>query len=444
MKRILSLILCVLMLAALCGCGGSNVENPGTPTNPTNPTNPTDPTDPPAGPATEGFRVGFGRTCIDPEEDGLTMDGGASYRSSTGVDDSIYATCVAIKDADHNTLLMFHMDLQNIKSAQLEPMLEAVVQATGVAKDNITVTCTHSHRVPTPTHTSNPKIVTYNAFLATQMAAAATAALNDLKVAEMYTASLEVEDAAFVRHYVHADGGYSGDNWAYYNAPMTGHAKEADNEMQLIKFTRVGGEDVVMMNWAAHGTMSGNKSTMISADYIGAIRDYLEDNTNCKFAFFQGAAGDQNPKSSITTENKFSDFIEYGEYLGQAAEGATYTKQNTGKVQVLKQTYNEFPPSLNIWGIAIGDVAIVTAPYEMFSGTGEAIKAASPFETTFVLGYTNGNEGYMPTTEARNYVQPDGSIVACYETNNCKYPDGTAEVLRDMFISALNTLYASK
>ncbi len=55
---------------------------------------------------------------------------------------------------------------------------------------------------------------------------------------------------------------------------------------------------------------------------------------------------------------------------------------------------------LEIQALAIGDVALVGFPAEMFTAFGDAVKAASPFHDTFVVTMANGWHGYVPTPEA--------------------------------------------
>jgi hypothetical protein len=52
-----------------------------------------------------------------------------------------------------------------------------------------------------------------------------------------------------------------------------------------------------------------------------------------------------------------------------------------------------------IQALRLGDLAVIAAPMELFSDTGVAIRAASPFAETLVLGYSNGYHGYLPRAE---------------------------------------------
>ena len=51
-------------------------------------------------------------------------------------------------------------------------------------------------------------------------------------------------------------------------------------------------------------------------------------------------------------------------------------------------------------GIAVHDSLFLAFPGEMFTQIGLAVKAASPFERTFIVGYANDTAGYFPSVEA--------------------------------------------
>ena len=45
--------------------------------------------------------------------------------------------------------------------------------------------------------------------------------------------------------------------------------------------------------------------------------------------------------------------------------------------------------------VALGDVAWAHVPLELFASLGQAVQELSPFETTRVIGYTDGYVGYL-------------------------------------------------
>ena len=87
--------------------------------------------------------------------------------------------------------------------------------------------------------------------------------------------------------------------------------------------------------------------------------------------------------------------------------------------------------TMELNAIRIGDCAVVTAPFELFSQTGLHIKAASPFKMTFVRGYSCGYQSYLPSANST----PDS-----YEANTARYLRGTAEELEAIFLELLRNL----
>lgn len=64
--------------------------------------------------------------------------------------------------------------------------------------------------------------------------------------------------------------------------------------------------------------------------------------------------------------------------------------------------------NLKLQTIAVGDLAIVAIPCEVFAEIGLEIKRRSPFRTTFVIALANGYSGYLPT--------PRQHVLGGYET----------------------------
>jgi hypothetical protein len=81
---------------------------------------------------------------------------------------------------------------------------------------------------------------------------------------------------------------------------------------------------------------------------------------------------------------------------------------------------------------AIGDVGFANAPHELFSDTGIAIRQGSPFDMTFVLGYSNQSNGYVPIERAYDY--------GAYEVACTDYARGSAEELAQVFTAQWQNL----
>ena len=73
------------------------------------------------------------------------------------------------------------------------------------------------------------------------------------------------------------------------------------------------------------------------------------------------------------------------------------TEANLG---YLKNSRPEDPIKAEMMGLRVGDFTLITFSGEVFAQIGLNIKKSSPYENTFVTGYTNGSVGYSPTPDA--------------------------------------------
>ena len=480
MKRILCLLLVSILLLGLCACTEK------------------------AAPKTEAaaFRAGFGKVCITPSYSvPMSGYGNSTQRMSQGFLDYSYVSCIAVQDEAGSTVLFASLDVSGIYDHVITELLAAVSKATGISEDRIMLSATHTHSGPDlgSTHSS---IIKYREELKGFVSQACSDALKDLSPATLQTASTEIENMTFVRHYVMNDGSIYGANFGSTSSGFKDHEREADKQMQLVRFVRAAEDkqDILLVNWQSHPAVASTNATadgkagrsMLSADYVGYMRDYVTEQTGCQVAFFLGASGNQNPHSYLPEEQKTvpTNVKVYGQKLGEYVVAAMdgmkdvasgpvvtqhymyegqrdhtedhlldaakqvkelWTKTNNktacyelGRPLGIQSAYHAVSiifrakkvgatKKMPINAISIGDVGFATAPYEMFCQNGQAIKEGSPFETTIVMTATGGHNNYIAAEAAFEYNDGVGS----YEVHNRTFVRGTAEEVQDKLISML-------
>ena len=429
MKKAIALLLCAVLFVALFGCtsGGTETTAPET-----------------TAAAEPSLSVGFGRVDISPRES-VPLAGwpNADNRISASVNEPLYGTCVAMTDGNGTTVLVFHLDLIETGGSDLPFIRSAVSKATGVPIENVIFAATHTHSAPKITSTNNLNIQNYMKAMKTWLVTAAEEAMADRKTAKMYTATAQTEGLNFIRYYLFSNGQVgSGAGEETKGLKRLSHHGEPDRSLQMVKFVREGGKDVILFNWQGHPSMDGSQTgTNVSADIVGAMRTYLEQELDCQFAYFTGASGNVNNVSFVDKCN--SDYKVQGEALGQyaVAAAANFQEQSVGTIRLVKRDFQAtsktnaaIKTAFGISAFAVGDVGFVVAPYEMFDSSGVAIKGGSPFATTMVLTCANGGYGYIPSEFAY-------TCFASYEAESSSFASGTAEALEQEYISMLQELH---
>jgi len=387
------------------------------------------------------LQVGYGRMDISPTES-VPLSGFSNGldRMSTEVSDPLYATCIAFTDETGKTVLLYHLDLGNSYSLQILKARNEVSDATGIPFDQILVSATHNHTAP-HLGTDHPSMTRYLEMLYEQMVKAAEAALADRKDAKMYINSVYPESLNFIRHYIMDDGTYTGWQSTADKGTVIGHVAPADSQLQLLKFVRDGGKDIILANWQSHPHRgSSSTGTKVTADIVGSMRDKLEAELGCQFAYFTGASGNINPRSLIPAENVTKNYIEQGQALAQyAIDGKDgYTEAAFDGLTLLKKSHaatlkdSKYTSDITVYAFSLGEVAFVTAPYEMFCESGLAIKKDSPFKSTFVVTCSNASLGYLPVRYAFDYD--------AYEPSITNFAPGTAEEMVEVFGAMLKEL----
>ena len=468
MKKLISFLLCAFLILGLCACGeaGASQEE------------------------YKGLQAGFGREVVMPEGQVNLNGTDSAGRISHGFLDYIKATCIALKDEEGTIVLIFTIDMLGSGTGLTDPMRNQVSKATGVPGSNIMIAATHTHSAPA-TSSGYEGGEAYKRILFAGVEKAAVDAIADLSPAELSYGSTQATGLLFVRHYVHEDGKITASSGIGTNDVIVGHPTEADEELQILRFTRSGEDkkDILMLSWNSHPTFHGGvKDYLISADFPGPTRDYIESQGDYLVAYFTGDAGNQATDSRIKEEKHGLDYNEFGQKLGQfcldalptltPATGDTikltsqayparankerldmlnqakevvslYSSQGRDAANALAEKYglyqvlearaiidratsgDTYPIAMS--AMSVGDnVSLVFASYEMFCESGRAIRSQTPYDITFVSSCSNGSNGYIPSQEAYDY--------GCYESYVSHVAPGTGEELVNEYLNMLSGL----
>jgi len=227
--------------------------------------------------------------------------------------------------------------------------------------------------------------------------------------------------------------------WGHANANINRRARRVDGTTYLglnpdlpvdrqVGMLRIDHEDgtplAIIANYAMHGTVIGGECTLISGDGPGVVSDYVERNTGANMLFINGAAGNVAPIYS--TQSDPFRLPEFEALLGdrileaheRLPEGTSQVTFSAGGITVLTSQreglawptylsdYTSTDPSgkeyvkLPVRFLRINrEVAIWSAPLELFCEISNEIRDRSPFPYTFYYGYTNGWLGYLMTDE---------------------------------------------
>jgi len=431
--------------------------------------------------------AGFGRESINPDFPVSLSGYGDNYkRPGLGRENTIYITCVAIRNDEGKTVMVYTMDGLSAEET-LANELRAALKEAGctVPAEQIYLCATHSHSCPAVVR-NMPHAPEYRAFLLEKGVKAGLSALEDMSPASMKLAKDRIPQMTFVRHYIMEDGSFAGVNYGdLNNQPIKCHAAEADETLVLLQLVREGKQDILMVNFQAHAAMANDVGWyIISPCWIGHMRGNMERDSGMLVAYYNGASGNQITRSFIPEEKHGMKFHEYGARMAEYAmellpkaqpiKGAEidsrrhmftcktnnawdhmfreakevyelWHRVGAKEADKLARSYG-FSSRYQTWQILgaknrpetaqremntfrVGPIGFTTGTYEMSSTEGIYVRAHSPFDTTFILC---GNYQYIPTAKAYD--------MRTYEGDTAPYIQGTAEQMADKYVEMLKEI----
>lgn len=374
-----------------------------------------------AQPDFSNFKAGIARREITPSEPVPMWGYGARHDAlSTGTLDPLYATALVL-EAGTNRVAIVGLDLGRAPSERsLQEIRRRLKSEAGIEWSFIAGSHTHHGPVLELSDAEGrgkgkfDAALRYYRQLEENIVAAVTEARAGLAPARLATGSARLEGFNRNRH-------------------TKFEPKPVDRDLSVLRLDDAAGKPIaVLVNFAAHPTMTPAATLKFSADYVGALRAAVEKETGATAIFMQGAAGDQstNPGSNRGPQA-------YGDALGKEAarlamslEPRAVTNASLAlheeRFRFTSRTDLSNPVTRAAYGVAFfqelvanyadeyaegvrprltvallnGDIALVGVSGEFFSSHAIRLKDRARVKQLFFFGYCNGYHQYFPTIEA--------------------------------------------
>ncbi len=395
--------------------------------------------------------AGVARATITPPI-GIPLTGFAGRGPAEGVHDELRATTLALVSGSVRAVIIT-ADLLYFPAPLTAQLRAEIERRTGVPARNVLLCASHTHYGPATGDndgTETPAdVAAYLAHLTYVLAGTAQAALTRLHPVNLGFG----EGESFIginRRERRPDGqivlGQNPDG-------------PCDRSVRVTRLDTTDGTPLAaLVNFACHPVSAASGMRLVSGDYIAEMRRLVESFTGATCLFLQGAAGNINPiemrhsmeparrlgvmlggeaakvVESITTTSTKGGLAVRSEQV--ALPALTLTSLEDGEREVAERRAQaerlraENPASGSLYwaetrlrcaeamlaslrggpplppvpaeltALRFGDIALVTAPGEIFTETGMEVKRRSPLPHTCFVGYTNGSIGYVPVPAA--------------------------------------------
>lgn len=390
------------------------------------------------------LRVGAGRGRITPPVGAMLM-GYAPARPAEAVHDDLDVTAIAVEYGKVKAMLI-SADVCVIRDPQSTRCRALAADATGVPFENIILSATHTHSGPAMRGTAGGADLDEEyiaAIFEPGLVKAASQAITSMQPARMGIAT-RPSDVGINRRQIEPSGEIRlGQNpWGCYDPTMTVVSFRGKDDAPIVN----------LIHYGAHCTAAG-KNPEITRDWSGPMVDRLEAESGALTVFFNGAEGDCGPrlpngrttgagdvgyavalgaKAGIDSTATFRDIREYHDAdLRVLRESIRLPYEPLPTVAALEQQIADMGPPEKLVGlrvmsrqalcarlelsrtpgphatrlelqqtiIAIGPVAFVPFPFEIFSEVTLRLRACSPFPHTLSLSNANGSHFYFPSQD---------------------------------------------
>lgn len=240
------------------------------------------------------FKAGFSRLDITPPL-GEEVSGYFNMRYGSGILDPLQVNTIVVDDGENKAALISIDSLMN-PQVLMDEFRNKISEDTGIPYEGIFIHCTHTHTgalIGDDTLADDKSASEfYTKFVGIKMSDSVKLAIDDCKPAKMGYAVGQAPRISFIRRFRMKDGGIR-TNPGVNNPDILEALGEPDERVNVLRFVREGGHEIVLANFGVHpDTVGGDK---YSADYIHFVRETTENALpNVKCLFFNGVEGDVN------------------------------------------------------------------------------------------------------------------------------------------------------
>lgn len=350
---------------------------------------------------------------------------GYQERQSNGVLDHIYHKIVALDDGA-TQFYIISSDVCLYSPSEYDKVAAMLQKRFGIDPLNVWWATTHTHSAP-----EFGEFGLYGVYMDNRIQhtvdAAYTAMIEQKLIDGIAEARDKLSDAT-----LSVGWGYSQANMNRRAVDVNGKAslgmnpdKPVDRRIGLLRLDKPDGTPMALIaNYAMHGTVMSGANLKISGDAPGVVAEYVEAQTGVPMLYLNGAAGNMAPIYSVYPNERAGHMGEFRVLLGDkiiAANEKIKTPVNNIKllsdeiiVETPKKPGLAWTRDLEKYKVVKNpgdtlvrlpvrflkinkDIAIWSAPIELFCEVSNEVRSRSPFPYTFYFGYTNGWFGYLPT-----------------------------------------------
>jgi hypothetical protein len=400
-------------------------------------------------------------------------------RKIAGSRHSSAARALVLKMGDQ-TVALVSLDMIFASRAFADGVKQRVAEQTGIPSANVHICCTHSHSMPTFVFLRQWGAIPeeYEKQVGEKIARALLQAKEDLAAGEMYLGKSRVVGGNFNR---------TTKTWktdAEFAADSTDADRWLDTMLHVLRFERAGKPDVLWYHFSCHPVCYTDNQS--GPDWLGLVSDHVRANHGVSPGFLQGHAGDVNPGPGepwIGLPEPTSKAIIAGfEAALSAAQRVPVELLKTTTIDAAipldldrfrqeLETYRNTPekctagtwvdgPFAKDWfdwakgydqeitkymtpmsAVRLGDIGIAIHSAELYSYYGLAIRRASPFANTLVVGYSDDALGYL--TDPKAYQSQEYAAVVVPKILGLPpFKPEAAQALADQAIQLLKKLEA--